>query len=284
MSDYEQIPYEAKIIADSVSPTKKRLTTMTITLPKCILAEFNTHRMLSRNSASSRAIPIKKTIERVQNNPYVPLSFGKNQAGMQAGAEMDVESQAAALKQWLVARDAAVTSASVLSEIGLHKQHANRLLEPFVWTTIVCTATEWDNFFALRISPLAQPEICKAATNMYEAMQASTPRLIDCDQWHIPFISDEEMTSLNDPVFWRKVSVARCARVSYLTHEGIRDPHKDFQLAEKLENSGHWSPYEHIAYPLREASVKSGNFIGWHQYRKDFNNENTWSFQLNHAM
>lgn len=277
--------YSCKILCDSVSPDGVRLTTIEIILPRLVIAELNTHRQFSRNSASSRAIPIKKMLERVINDPFTPVYYGKNQQGMQASEELSPEAKAMALELWLNARDNAVTTVKRLQmpDIDLHKQIANRLLEPFLWHTVLITATEWRNFFALRCNKDAQPEIRMAAEMMRDAYNASTPEKLDYGQWHMPLLFDK--VQLIDAGYdiddMCKISVGRCARVSYMTHDGVRAPEADIQLCERLQKSGHLSPMEHVARPMHNEDFDNdwlqSNFRGWVQFRKTIPNEHDFS-------
>ena len=274
--------YSAKIIADSVSRHGQRLTTMEVVFPRMVLAEFNTHRVFSRNSASSRAIPVEKQLRKIKEQPFVPEYWGANQSGMQAEAELIAEAKDAALDEWLAARDSAVAHVEKLLAIGLHKQLANRILEPFMWHTVIVTATEWSNYFALRANEMAQPEIRKVSELMQAAYEASTPKQLSDDEWHLPLIQAEEY----DGVFEksddaRMISAARCARVSYLTHEGKRDLSADIVLYDRLTSGGHMSPLEHVARPLTEDELSEGefrgNFRGWMQLRKLVPNEDDYA-------
>lgn len=300
--------YNVKVLCDSrpvyqwpnqieVGP---RLTTIEVTFPRIVLAEFNTHRMFSRNSASSRAIPVKTMLERATNDPFIPVYWGKNQKGMQAAEELSPEAKNLALEQWLQARDNAVNVVKRLQlpDIDLHKQIANRLLEPFLWHTVIVTATEWENFWGLRCNKDAQPEIRIAAEMMREAYNASMPNDVQENEWHVPLLFDiDELRdagyNANDTC---KISAGRCARVSYLTHDGKREPVADIQLCERLQNSGHMSPLEHVARPMtvRECEAKyglkgksvgdnfdpaknfCGNFRGWVQMRKELPSEDNF--------
>src|SRR3954452_24195130 len=98
--------FEAKVLADSVSPAGQRLTTLEATFPRFVLAEFNTHRVFSRNSASSRAIPVAKQLRRVLDDPYVPIEFGSNKPGMQAGPALAGANRDAAEREWVGGRRA----------------------------------------------------------------------------------------------------------------------------------------------------------------------------------
>jgi thymidylate synthase ThyX len=295
--------FDAKVLADSRSPAGHRLTTLEATFPRFVLAEFNTHRVFSRNSASSRAIPIAKQLRRVLEDPYVPIEFGSNQPGMQAGPPLAGEAKELAEREWLSARDDAVrrvlglvagpgeVAASddplqVLERVeaatkarerpaewlNVHKQVANRLLEPFMWHTVIVTATEWDNFWNLRCHPDAQPEIRLVAERMRDAVAGSEPTEVAPGEWHLPLIRPEDreqIASLEDLV---KVSAGRCARVSYLTHDGRRDLQADLDLHDRLLTSGHMSPLEHPARPLGDDEW-CGNFRGWRSYRKEIAGE-----------
>ncbi len=258
--------YLARVLLDSVSEAGIRLTTMEVTFPRFVLAEFNTHRQFSRNSASSRAIPTAKIIERVEHDPVTPFEWGRNEKGMSASEVLAEEEEDNARIAWLAARDCAVTQARKLHELGVHKQVVNRLLEPFLWHTVIVTATEWENFFELRCSRNAQPEIREAALRMREAMNGSTPSLVRLGQWHTPLIQPDEL-SLDGEVR-KRVSAARCARVSYLTHEGSREIEKDLELYERLKHDRHLSPFEHVASPAVDKLFHT-NFRGWIQMRRE---------------
>ncbi|MFA9444699.1 FAD-dependent thymidylate synthase [Egicoccus sp. AB-alg6-2] len=256
----------AEVVCDSISPAGSRLTTIEVTLHRFVLAELNTHRAFSRNSASSRAIPVKRQLEAVLQDPAVPLEFGANQRGMQAGPPLQGEDHERALAAWLDARDGAVAAAERLLELGVHKQVANRILEPFIWHTVIVTATDWDGFWQQRCSPLAQPEIRAAADAMRAAFDASTPVEVAEDDWHTPYIRDDERDL--DVETRKRIAAARCARVSYLTHDGRRDLSADEELYDRLVTAEppHWSPLEHVATPAAGAQP-AGNLRGWRQLR-----------------
>lgn len=258
--------YSARVLLDSVSPAGIRLTTMEVSFPRFVLAEFNTHRVLSKNSASSRAVPTAKLIERALNDPVIPLEWGSNRAGMTAGDVLDEQSAREAERLWLSARDQAVAHAKRLLDLNVHKQELNRILEPFLWHTVIVSGTEWRNFFELRCAPNAQPEIRAAALRMREALGASEPQRIEYGQWHAPLMQPDEAGL--DPGIRRRISAARCARVSYLTHEGTREIAKDLELFERLEADRHLSPFEHVATPARGTEFHA-NFRGWIQMRRE---------------
>jgi hypothetical protein len=263
--------YSAKILLDSLAPSGHRLTTLEITFPRFVLAEFNTHRQLSRNSASSRAIPVERMLQRVMEDPVLPVWWGRNQKGMQAEGEIEPAERGSAIATWLCCRDDAVKHVKHLLALDVHKQIANRLLEPWLWHTVIVTATEWQNFFALRCHPDAQPEMRRIAEMMRNLYYSQEPQRVPAGWWHLPltgFPGDEAL----DGDDLRKVSMARCARVSYLTHDGTRDVEADLALCERLVSAGHLSPSEHQAAAMAscspEGSARSGNFMGWIQHRK----------------
>jgi thymidylate synthase ThyX len=264
------MPYAAKIVADSISPFGARLTTMEITYPRFVHSEFMTHRLFSRNAASSRAIPIEKMIQQVINDPVVPVWWGANQSGMQAKEELSPILKEAAKDQWMDARLDAISQVEMLHRIGLHKQIANRILEPWMWITVVVTATEWSNFFALRCHPDAQPEIQKIAYMMRDLYTGSIPEKVAIGKYHLPYITADEIVT--DEATLAKISVARCARVSYLRHNNVGDVDKDIELYDRLLASKHMSPFEHVASPEFPSGGKEfkfiGNFRGWVQLRK----------------
>lgn len=266
----------AKIIEDSISQTGVRLVTLQLSYPRFIHSEFMTHRVFSRNASSSRAIPLAKTIAMVRESPAEPIHWGVNQPGMQAQIELAGKERSLARELWLKAAEAAATYAEQLSTLGVHKQVANRVLEPYVRISVIVTATEWSNFFVLREHSDAQPEIQFLATSMQKAIRSSVPREVSLRRdsvagWHLPYVTKAERTEFPDPIFLAKLSAARCARVSYLTHEGQTPSHeKDLVLYDRLVGSVplHASPIEHQATPLSHADSWSRNFRGWYQYRE----------------
>jgi hypothetical protein len=225
--------FEAKIIKDSVCHGQ-RLTTMQLTHPRIVHAEFNTHCMFARNASSSRAIPFKKVLEKVNNDPFIPEHWGINQSGMQAFAELEGLKRERAIEKWLEARNASVriatemaadkcppckgtgrweldsdfgtTPKTILCQVcggdglglNVHKQIVNRLLEPWSWITVCATgdAAAWSNYFALRCHPDAQPDIQKQAYMAQKEYYESTPQPLEPGQWHCPYIKFEEFDEI----------------------------------------------------------------------------------------
>jgi thymidylate synthase ThyX len=311
---------KAEIIADSVNPKGNRLTTFILEYPRFVHAELMTHRMFSKNAASSRAIPIEKMIQNVLDNPAMPVWWGKNQSGMQAKEELSnaecIEFAAESggkpcIKMgkldhakflWLDARDKAIASVKALNNLGLHKQIANRILEPWFNIRIILSGTEFENFFALRVHPDAQPEIQELARQMLELYNTSTPKALRPTEWHIPFgdkfdefrireitykkirtdlgIPDGDELHIGDitPSIIEtklKIAIARCARISYFNYEGKDDYAADITLCDRLFGSipRHLSPTEHVAQ-AQDNSAFIGNFRGFKQYRYTFADQN----------
>lgn len=262
----------ARVIADSVSPTGKRITTLVLRYHRFFHQEFLTHRMLSRNSASSRAIPVNKMLARVLSDPAIPIWWGKNQPGMVAKSELSTIHKWIAIKLWILAGMMMCVCAKIFQMIGLHKQTANRILEPWVWMETVVTATEWGHMFNLRMAPDAQVEFKQLVECIINAMNESVPVQLNPGEWHLPFVNKYEVDTYGYEDCL-KLSVARCARVSLLNHDGTIDPHKDKELWTHLKHCCHASPFEHQATPLSDPCEHSGNFIGWLQYRKSLDNE-----------
>lgn len=264
----------ARVLLDSISPGGQRLTTLEVTMHRFVLAEFNTHRAFSRNSASSRAIPVEKRLHAYEHSPAWPISLPAEQPGMQGGAELTGEAR----------DDAQLLLSNIHEEVALlvehyldlhqekperlHKSVLNRYLEPFLWHTVIVTSTEWQNFLDQRDSWMAQPEIAAVAKLMRLALEASKPAPVQYGDWHMPLLQPDEVGHYATYVLQR-VSVARCARVSYLTHEGKRDIQEDLGLYERLllADPPHWSPFEHVARPARPGERVIGNLQGWHQLR-----------------
>lgn len=271
--------FYVKTLAHSISPTGDELVTQEWCYPRKIHSEGLTHRVLSRNSASSRAIPVEKMLSRIEEDPVIPIWWGANQAGMQAFAE--VEDKEAAKHWWLEGAAFAVAHARRGQALGLHKQIVNRVTEPYMWITVIYSFTTCSNLYGLRVHKDAEPHFQKIARMSKEAYEESRPRAVELKegQWHLPLIYDEdrvlarklvEDTNAENHVIdgdaypsaeeierqmdmvLVKVSVGRCARVSYLTHDGRRDLMEDIKLHDRLsvQEPLHASPAEHVAQAL----------------------------------
>lgn len=265
----------ARVLLDSVSPMGHRVTTMEIKLWRANAVDFVTHRALSRNGASSRAIPMSKYRDTVSDDPVIPR-FQANQPGMTPGG--NVPNQDMVREDWFAALADMMYWHERFERYGVHKSVTNRLLEPFAWMTYIVTATDWDNFFTQRCSETNPPqhEFYLTACAMRDALAASTPQKLTYDEWHTPLIQPDEVDfygPLGEDMEEQRryVSAARCARVSYLTHDGRRDIEKDMELYHRLVRDGHWSPLEHVCTPqsahdFHERTGK-GNLTGWVQLR-----------------
>jgi thymidylate synthase ThyX len=273
----------AKVIADSKhAQTGTRLTTFEVAFPRWVLAEFNTHKMLSKNSASSRAIPIKANIENILANTAVPVSWGKNQSGMVADIDVDEETAKSALVIWYEARDNAIQSALDLVELGIHKQIANRLIENFTYQKVLVTGTEWDNFFWLRDHKDAQPEISTPARLMLDAYNKSEPVVLQAGEWHLPYVNlyrdssgilhymdaNNNELSLADA---QKISASCAGQISYRkSDDSLEKALRVFDMLNLFDESGdtrkHSSPTEHIGtpidYSLGMAEIFSDSYVG----------------------
>jgi hypothetical protein len=258
---------DVHIVADSISPEGNRITTFQLKYWRAIHAELMTHRVFSRNASSSRAVPVSKMLAQVWNDPAGPIHWGANRAGMQAKEELQGVSRFVAQFMWKFAARTACVFAWTLMKIGLHKQVANRLLEPWQYIHVVLTATEYANWFALRDHQDAQPEICELAREMRKEMVCHYPRRLSKGEWHMPYIEDHE--ALMKHGLKIKTSVAKCCRVSYVKHDGFHSNlHENVDLHDKLVKAvpPHMSPTEHQAMCMDDDKFYA-NFRGWKQYR-----------------
>lgn len=299
----------ARVLADSISADGTRMTTFEIEYPRFILAELNTHRMLSKNSASSRAIPVAAMHDHIRQNTAGPVYWGKNQAGMKAKECLDVEDTVEALMLWEQARDAALDCAKQLADLNLHKQITNRVTEPWMIMKTVISGTEWKNFFWLRAHADAQPEIHELANKMFDAYTKSTPQLLNPGEWHVPYVRTDRSIVDGSLYYYdntgddlsaeeaRVISSSCCAQVSYRKNDDSYE--KALKIYRQLIESQpcHASPVEHQATPMNidsmcrfepetwEAGVThvsansdlwSGNLRGWIQFRKMIPGEAVW--------
>ena len=300
----------AKVIADSVSESGKRITTFELEFHRFLLPEFNTHRMISKNAASSRAIPVATMIANIEASPAIPLYWGKNQAGMSAKEECDEPIVAKGgindnLQSfefdketwWKDSARIACYKARLMAEAGYHKQIVNRLTEPFQMIKVVATATEWDNFFWLRKNADSQPEIRILAEKMWEARQQSEPVKLTSDDWHTPYFGAG---------YWLKdcgipledalaISSSCCAQVSYRKTDDSLEKAKMVYARLVESEPVHSSPFEHCAKPVDQSKhdweqdgvtsfhkrlgIMSGNFAGWIQFRQLINNNTCWEYK-----
>jgi len=296
------VAFSAEVIADSITPEGHRLTTIEVSIQRDELAQLNKHRVISNSAESLRAMPVSVVVRKALDDPAMPLRWNANQQGMQAGGALHDEDAERADKIIRTVRDVSILGAVALNggverlrdpalqediealqrqyphiqfeplTQAAHKENANRILAPHLYTRVLLTATEWVNFFALRANEQAQPEIQRAARLMIEAMAASTPTVLRPGQWHLPYVLPEERSLPAETQL--KLSAARCARISYSTH-GTTKPNieKDIALADRLRRDGHMTPFEHQATPMglfqRIFKRWSANFQYWNQYRQN---------------
>lgn len=298
---------KAKVIKDSICWSGNRMITFEIEYPRFITAEINTHCMLEKNSASSRAIPVETVIDLIQKSPAMPVHWGQNNPGMVSKTELDFERKNQAISVWLAAMEDAIRHAKQISDkhgINAHKQISNRLLEPFATMKTVITGTEWANFFWLRNHPDAQPEFKHLAEKMQIAMNESVPQYLNPGQWHLPYVDligdeyfvDGEGLSLHDAI---KTSASCCAQTSYRKlNTSIEQTDKVFGMLNlgSSDAPAHASPTTHQATPMnpenvpfdpltwqngithvrRNGTLWSGKLRGWVQYRQLIENEAVW--------
>lgn len=288
----------ATIIKDSVNisdPSNPRLTTFELDYPRYIHGEIMTHRMLSRNAQSSRAVPVSNTLK--INEQYVtPLVWGKNKAGMSSEEVLEGIELESAKQLWDSAAQNAFVYSEQLAKVGLHKQWSNRITEPFSMIKTIVSATEYGNMLWLRDDPdAAQPEIVELARKMKDAFANSTPEQLTHGQWHLPYIkvqrdtesekyfdSNGEEITLNEA---RMISASCCAQVSYRKLNETKEKAIDIYNRLFSGPKPHLSPVEHVAMayqdnPLldechrgithadRQGNVWSANFRGFIQYRQ----------------
>ena len=318
----------AKIIADSICPRGKRVITYELNYPRFIHSEFMTHRLFSRNAASSRAIPVPKMIENIKANTAMPIHWGAHQKGMQADTECDnlVDNDSAIFgyeegseytkpnreQAWCIARNDAIFHAEEFHLAGYHKQIINRLLEPFQFIKVVCTATEFDNFFWLRSHKDAQPEIRELSDCMYNALVESEPNHLKAGEWHLPYYNGNFGDGVWKPGGYAKaegfldhkrgytlaealkISSSCCAQVSYrLTDNSLEKAEMIYKMLVEAEPV-HASPFEHQCYPMDEETQLdsegvtgynnslghySGNFFGWVQHRQLIPENTCWNYE-----
>lgn len=254
----------------------ENLWTFELTYPRYIHSEFMTHRVFSRNASSSRAIPVKRMIEQVRENTVIPPKVFMNQKGMVGETEADPVTTTAFHVLWEEAAENACKTAEMMERLGIHKQHVNRILEPFQFIKVIVTATDWNNFFVLRLAPDAQPEIRELASAIYDEMNRYHNKdvgVLELDKEHIvvslPYITDEDIKEIGKEEYHllMKISAARCARVSYNNHDGSKpDIEKDLKLYGHLYDSKHMSPMEHACI-RDEDHRKNANLTGWKSLR-----------------
>ncbi len=324
----------AKVILDSVGPNQKRIITVQARYWRAIHAEIMTHRDRARNAASSRAIPFLRfkkcthegasprfcaicnkdgmvpvdncTYSMILKDSFFPEFIGAEQKGMQSGSELMEPNRSNCLASIERMRDFCLKECKYLYEQGVHKSIINRYLEPWSYITVVMTATEWKNFFRLRVHPKAEKHFNKVASQIKAAIDSSMPQVLRSGEWHMPYLTKEDRDEVCDMspenrlsllrnynpeietntinACLKRVSAAYSARLSYLNHEGHRDLKDSIRLFDSLihpkfeqdrdDDVIHASPLEHVNRAVSDPRYRSGPMVGWHQMRKDYPNEN----------
>lgn len=264
----------ANVVLDSITNRGHRLTTLELCYPRIPVHEqFMTHRMMARNAQSARAVPIAVLCKMVEDDPYCPTEWGLNGKGMLPTGRLDREDELKAGHIWKRAMDAALSAARELADLGVHKETANRLIQPFAPIRVLASSTDWDLFLRVRDRKEPQREMRMLAEAVRTAIQSSVPATLRSGSWHLPYIGEDDLAlPLADQI---RVAVARCARVSYGRSLG-RSHADDLDLAARLQHPDeeesnapiHGSAFEHIAQAL-PGPYKCGAFTGWHQYRAD---------------
>lgn len=289
------------ILASASNTGSPPIYTIRMRYPRPIHGEIMTHRVFGRNARSSRAVPVRTMLNEVRRIPYVPWHWGKNQRGMQASEECDelieldvpqVDEMTQELdyqtvrmtneEAWLHARTEAADIAEAFMTAGYHKQNPNRLLEPFSWIDTLITATQWQNFLWLRQHHAAEPHLQDLANLVATAMEYCTLQHLEFGEWHLPYITEEEKRLYHTDML-KKISAARCARISYEPFNGEASIEAELDRYNLLmtDERVHASPLEHQASPDNFNAANGewdhphfhGNLTGWCQYRKMIPNE-----------
>lgn len=277
----------AKIIADSISKAGERITTFELVYPRYVHAEFMTHRVFSRNAASSRAIPVEKMIDLVLNDTVMPI-WTQEQSGMQGKFITNGTLINDLNNLWVDSARGACITAEDMAKLGAHKQNANRVLEPYQHIKVVVTATDYTNWFSLRNHKDAQPEIMQLAKVMASQMHCSEPAQLEQTGWHLPYVDTKAMIACTEEAqrlnriagedvasplkIAKQLSASCCAQVSYRTLDDSVE--KALSIYKRLVGGEplHASPFEHQATPCRIGQEKC-NFTGWAQYRREIEDE-----------
>ena len=256
----------AEVIADSINPDGERITTLCLEYPRYIHSEFMTHRDFSRNASSSRAIPIKKMLKLIRTNMAKPIHWGAKQAGMQASNEVQGIRRFMAKSIWVSTGYLVMAMAYAMEKLGVHKQVANRMLEPWSHIKVVMTATKFANWEHLRLHPDAQPEIHELARQIKSVMLNSKPNKLDWGHWHLPYIIADSVLEIE---VQKEVSTSCCAQVSYRNLDDSTD--KAQKIFSMLINADviHASPFEHPAQAVQDGGTGNFTGTGWRQFRAD---------------
>lgn len=298
----------SKVVAHSKSSvTGKEVITFELEFWRGVLAEFNTHNALSKNTSSSRAIPVPTMIKQVRENTGMPVRFGAANKGMQdAGEHNDLvictnemaESLGGMYPQdaWVFAANQAADLAQAFHEAGYAKQVCNRLIEPFQNVKMVVTATDLDNFYWLRDHYMADPTIEALAKAIKKSHEDSVPVVLEPGEWHTPYYGEGfwktgDTTSLGNAL---SISASCCAQASFRTLNDTIEKAKDIvsklNLGVDMTEPCHASPTEHQATPIAASEERSCNDYGGgerYYFGNDVNqpsNSKSWQDGITHVM
>ena len=287
-------PTQSAIVVAHSECNGKEIITMQIREWRPIHSELMTHKMLGKSAGSSRARPSAAISEQVAHYPMMPVEWGANEPGMKANKLLDPDVQVKAQEIFRQAAYDAAQAAKALADLGVHKQIVNRIQEPYTFIDVLITGTEWNNFFYLRDHEDADPTMRDLAIKMRDAKEKSIPTLLKPGEWHLPYITDAdwewvgnyckiERITRDEPTYQevvevlRKISAARCARISYKLFDGTTNQLKDLELFDKLLTSQplHASPSEHQATPMK--------VMGFAPAMWEHNHPYTWEHGITHV-
>lgn len=305
------------ILASQATNSRRKVYTLHLRYPRIIHAEMMTHRVFNRNARSSRAVPIKTMLNEIRNDPFIPWHWTRIQAGMQgvggwdqkillqgaAGLFDDVDLSVSREAAWLHGRDMMADLAESFAKAEYHKQVANRLVEPFMWMDMLVTSTHWANFLHLRDHKDAEPHIRDLAVLVGQALKEAEVQQLKPGEWHLPFVTEEDnklayehvlaQTGLSGTLnhmmaldVLKKISSARCARISYKPFDGDGSFERELERFEQLvgNDAVHASPLEHQCTPDElfddvgdeqyfACPDLHGSLTGFIQFRKTVPNE-----------
>ena len=257
------------VLASECSNTGKEMHTLEIQIPRFILAELNTHGLLKKNTQSSRAVPIKAMLDLYQDSYYLPAGFGRNKSGMSSNEYLTGEEDEQAAELWMTAERNIRLIVERLGDkdgLNVHKQWAARLYEPFMYTKLVISATEWDNFEWLRDDlDAAQPEMVDIARKIKKAKKEAEKQILYPGMWHMPYVKSMvvDVFGAKEQAFFDAngnvltvdealmVSASCAAQMSYRKAD---DSLEKAQLVyDRLFNGNrpHYSPTEHQARVMK---------------------------------
>lgn len=252
----------AKVILDALPKKGARLTTIEVVMPKFLIAQLNTHRALVKNSASSRAMPVTFVITSIVENYVTPMDFGMpaNSRGMVAKSSLTGWRKHASRLLWNTGMYVNIAIAYLQSKVGLHKAWANRPLEAYMYTKVLITATDWENFFKLRVHKDAQDAMEITALAIKTALHNHIPTIVEDNQYYLPYVG----ILYNPTPEEINLSVSCCAQITY-NRELDTSPDKAASVVAKLlGDTPHWSPFEHLAVLNHNPK---GSYRSWQSYR-----------------